>query len=99
MQDQKMTQLHQHIPQIDPTGPLELNTILHLLSEIQPLGSWEADTLLFESGYMDSILIFDKLLPALESRFAIEIAPWELVPEHFDTPNAIYRYVKGKKGL
>ncbi len=76
---------------------VQLDTILCLLNEIQPLGNWTAATPLFESGYMDSLLIFDRLLPALESRYEIEIAPWELVPEHFDTPEAIYRYVKGKQ--
>ena len=76
---------------------IQLDTILHMLNEIQPLGIWSEDTPLFESGYMDSMMIFDKLLPALEERFEIQIAPFELIPEHFDTPSAIFAYVKGKK--
>lgn len=76
---------------------VRLEEILCLLNEVQPLGKWSANTPLFESGYMDSMMIFDRLLPELEKTYEIEIVPWELIPENFDTPDAIYRYVKGKK--
>ena len=71
--------------------------MMELLRQIQPLGQFETDTPLFDSGYMDSIIIFDRLLPALEEMFQITVEPPELVPENFETPRAIVRYVESKK--
>lgn len=71
--------------------------MMELLRQIQPLGQLETDTPLFDSGYMDSIIIFDRLLPALEEMFQITVEPPELVPENFETPRAIVRYVESKK--
>ena len=62
--------------------------MMELLRQIQPLGQFETDTPLFDSGYMDSIIIFDRLLPALEEMFQITVDPPEL---------AIVRYVESKK--
>ena len=63
--------------------------MMELLRQIQPLGQFETD--------MDSIIIFDRLLPALEEMFQITVEPPELVPENFETPRAIVRYVESKK--
>mgnify|MGYP001103075475 CR=1 FL=1 len=75
--------------------PLEM--ILGLLTKIQPFGKWEKNTPLFESGGIDSITIFEKILPSLEEIYGIHIEPLELVPENFETPEAIAAYVEGKR--
>lgn len=73
-----------------------LQTILEMLSKIQPLVEWEKGTPLFESGLIDSITIFEKILPGLEEKYGMKIEPLELVPDNFETPEAIAAYVKGK---
>lgn len=74
-----------------------ITQLIDLLHKIQPLGTFEADTPLFDSGYMDSIIVFERLLPALEELFQITVEPPELVPENFETPKAIGRYVESKR--
>lgn len=73
-----------------------LGEIIGLLKEIQPLGEFREETPLFDSGQIDSLVIFDRLLPKLESRYGITVKPLELIPEHFETPGAIAEYVEGK---
>ena len=74
-----------------------ITQIIDLLHKVQPLGVFQADTPLFDSGYMDSMIIFERLLPALEDIFQITVEPPELVPENFETPQAISRYVESKR--
>lgn len=76
---------------------IQLETIISILNEIQPLGKYEADTALFDSGYIDSLIIFDRLLPKLEEIYEITVEPPELIPDHFETPKAILEYVKNKR--
>ncbi len=73
-----------------------LGEIIGLLKEIQPLGEFREETPLFDSGQIDSLVIFDRLLPELESRYGITVKPLELIPEHFETPGVIAEYVEGK---
>lgn len=75
---------------------VRLEDIIHMLKEIQPLEKFEENTLLFESGYIDSMTIFNELLPKLEEFYGIEVEPLDLIPEHFETPGAIQKYVTGK---
>jgi acyl carrier protein len=75
---------------------VQLEDIINLFKEVQPLGNYEEDTLLYESGYVDSLTIFGRVLPELEKRYGIKVEPPELIPEHFETPAAILKYLKGK---
>ena len=52
--------------------------------------------MLFESGYVDSLVIFERLLPRLEEIYGIQIEPMELIPDNFETPEAIGKYVERK---
>lgn len=78
-------------------GEIKLAEIICILKQIRPFGEFEGDTLLFDSGYIDSLVIFDRLLPALEEKYQITIEPYELVPENFETPEAILKYVERKR--
>lgn len=73
-----------------------LEDIIKLLKEIQPLGNYEADTPLYESGCVDSLTIFGRVLPELEKTYGIQVEPPELIPEHFETPAAILKYLECK---
>ena len=57
----------------------KMERIISILKEIQPIGEFEADTMLFESGYVDSLVIFERLLPRLEEIYGIQIEPMELI--------------------
>ena len=74
---------------------VQLEDVIRMLKEIQPLGEYEESTLLFESGLIDSLTIFDKLLPRLEEAYGIE--PLDLSPEHFESPGAIHAFVTDKR--
>lgn len=50
---------------------------------------------LLESGLIDSAGIFE-LVDFIESSFSVEIGDEEVVPENFDTINAIASFVEGK---
>lgn len=56
-----------------------------------------ADESLLDSGLLDSASILE-LVGFLESRFAVEIPDEELIPENFDTINAITVLVTKKTG-
>ncbi|MCI9173534.1 MAG: acyl carrier protein, partial [Lachnospiraceae bacterium] len=51
---------------------------------------------LYESGYVDSLTIFGRVLPELEKTYGIQVEPPELIPEHFETPAAILKYLECK---
>lgn len=74
-----------------------ITQVIDILCKIQPLEDFKADTLLFDSGRIDSMIVFERLLPALEERFQITVEPPELVPENFETPEAIGTYVESKR--
>ena len=50
---------------------------------------------LLEKGLLDSTDIFE-LTAFIEREFGIEILDEEVVPEHFETINAVVTFVKGK---
>jgi acyl carrier protein len=52
---------------------------------------------LLNSGVIDSMAMVN-LVTALEQRFRIAIGDTELVPEHFDSVEAIAAFIRGKTG-
>lgn len=51
---------------------------------------------LIETGIIDSLGI-QKLLAYLETTFSVQIADDELIPDNFQTIEAIFLFLKGKK--
>ena len=74
-----------------------IDAIMKLIGSIDNSVEIEENTALFDTGVIDSFVIFDQLLPQLMEQFEIEISPLELVPENFDTPMQIYKYIRGKQ--
>ena len=56
------------------------------------------DASLTRGGIVDSVGVVE-LIHFVETRFGIEIADEELVPENIDTIDNIVRYVRAKRGL
>jgi len=62
----------------------------------KPNFSLKNDTLLLESGILDSLSLL-KLVVFLEKRFAVVVREEELVPENFKTIDSICSYIRSKQ--
>ena len=56
------------------------------------------DTSLLESGILDSLSLL-KLLVFLEEEFKVPVDEFELIPENFNTVNAICGYIRSWQAL
>jgi len=54
------------------------------------------DTLLFESGILDSLSLL-KLVLFLEQQFGVKVPPEDMVPENFKSIDAICTYFRSKQ--
>ncbi len=61
--------------------------------ELLPLKN---DTLLLEAGILDSLSVL-RLVLFLEQQFSIVVAPEELIPENFETVEAICAYLRAQQ--
>ena len=59
-----------------------LKNIMGKIESINPGIKFNEDTDLFETGILDSMSIFNKVLPILEDDYKINVHPLELVPEN-----------------
>ena len=62
--------------------------------ELLPLKN---DTSLLESGILDSLALLS-LLVFLEGEFGISVDDFEVIPENFNTIDAICAYVRSRQG-
>ena len=60
-------------------------------------GDFADDESLLEAGVIDSMTMVD-LISFLESTFSIQIDEDDMIPENFDSVNAIVEYVTSKQG-
>ena len=69
------------------------------LSELskKPSSSLKNDTLLLESGILDSLSLL-KLVLFLEKQFSVSVPMEELVPDNFKTIDAMCVYLRSKQG-
>ncbi len=65
-----------------------MDEILEILGEVKPGVNFEGETDLVESGILDSMTII-QLVARLTDEFDIEITPLDLVPENFNSVEAI----------
>ncbi len=63
--------------------------------ELLPLKN---DTLLLETGILDSLALL-KLLVFLEEEFNVPVDEFELIPDNFNTVNAICAYIRSWQAL
>ena len=73
-----------------------LKNIMEKIESINPGIKFNEDTDLFETGILDSMSIFNKVLPILEDDYKINVHPLELVPENFETSKNIAEYISRK---
>jgi acyl carrier protein len=63
-------------------------------SSLLPLGN---ETSLLETGILDSLSLL-RLVVFVQERFGIAVDDADLVPEHFDTVDAICTYLRSRAG-
>lgn len=74
-----------------------MNELLTLLTEICPAIDFEHQTDLIDSGAIDSFEIVS-IVSALMEHYDIELDVEDLLPENFNSAEAILRLVEQRKG-
>lgn len=70
-----------------------MEELLEILSQVKPGVDFEKETELVDSGILDSMAII-QLVARLSDEYDIEITPIDLVPENFNSAQAIYELIK-----
>ncbi len=70
-----------------------MEELLEILSEVKPGVDFETEKELVDSGILDSMTII-QLVARLTDEYDIEITPMELVPENFNSAEAIYAMIQ-----
>ena len=73
----------------------ELRSLLGELLDKDTVASIQSDTMLFETGLLDSLKLV-QLIAAIEERFSVVIPAEELLPENFEALSALGRYLQEK---
>ncbi len=80
------------------TDPIEESILQYIQEQFPPVtgaGAISAESPLLESGLIDSLAIF-RIIQFLEEAFSLEIAPEDVVGEHFESVRAIARLVRSR---
>lgn len=70
-----------------------METLLEILEDIQPDADYETCTTLIDDGILDSFAILS-LVAEIEDQFGVAITPEELVPENFNSAQALYALIE-----
>ena len=77
-------------------GVAEIQSCLFDLGVLEDGNAVMADESLFELGLIDSLTIM-MLVSELEARFKVRVPEYDLLPDNFDTINAIAAYVNKRR--
>lgn len=69
-----------------------MEQLLELLNEIKPEVEWEKETKLIDGKILDSFEIVN-LITAITDTFDIDISPRYLVPENFNSVEAMWNLI------
>ena len=70
-----------------------MEKLIEILEDIQPDADYESCTTLIDDGILDSFAILS-IVSELEEAFDIGITPADIVPENFNSAQALYQMVK-----
>ncbi len=70
-----------------------MDELLEILMDIQPDADYENCTTLIDDGVLDSFAVLT-LVTELQDAFGISIGPADIVPENFNSLQAIYDLVE-----
>ena len=73
-----------------------MDELLELLEDIKPTVDFRTCTGLIDDGYLDSLDILS-IVSELNDAFGIEISPVDIVPENFNSAQALWNMVERLK--
>lgn len=73
-----------------------MDELLELLEDIKPTVDFRTCTGLIDNGYLDSFDILS-IVSELNDAFGIEISPVDIVPENFNSAQALWNMVERLK--
>ena len=73
-----------------------MDELLELLEDIKPTVAFRTCTGLIDDGYLDSFDILS-IVSELNDAFGIEISPVDIVPENFNSAQALWNMVERLK--
>jgi acyl carrier protein len=74
-----------------------MDELIEILEHIQPDADYETCTTLIDDGILDSFAILS-IVSELEDAFDIRITPAEIIPENFNSAQALYAMVQRLQG-
>ena len=73
-----------------------MDELLELLEDIKPTVDFRTCTGLIDDGYLDSFYILS-IVSELNDAFGIEISPVDIIPENFNSAQALWDMVERLK--
>ena len=73
-----------------------MDELLEILEDIQPDADYENCTTLIDDGILDSFAILS-IVSELEDAFDIKITPAQIIPENFNSAEALWKMVQSLK--
>lgn len=70
-----------------------MEKLMEILNDIQPDVDYETCTTLIDDGLLDSFAILS-IVGELEDEFDISVTPVEIVPENFNSAEALWNMVR-----
>ena len=70
-----------------------MEKLLEILEDIQPDADYETCTTLIDDGILDSFAILS-IVAELEDTFDVQVTPAEIVPENFNSAQALWIMVQ-----
>lgn len=74
-----------------------MNKLINILTELDDSIEWEKENGLIDDGLLDSFGVIS-LISELEDEFAINIEAADMVPENFNSVEAMYKMILRLKG-
>lgn len=74
-------------------GKLIMETLLEILNDIDDTVDWENETTLIDDRILDSFGVIS-LISELEDQFEVEIDASEIVPENFNSADAMWKMIQ-----
>lgn len=70
-----------------------METLLEILNDIDDTVNWEDETALIDDRILDSFGVIS-LISELEDQFEIEIDASEIIPENFNSADAMWKMIQ-----
>lgn len=74
-------------------GKITMETLIEILNDIDDTVEWESETALIDDRILDSFGVIS-LISELEDQFEIEIDASEIVPENFNSADAMWKMIQ-----